>query len=123
VNASLFGIAWAAVWPPVWAPGWVWVTRRLLRGKPLGGYWGSWITASVTTLLTQALAVNLPAALVCAGSTVFAVIMWWLSRRRKRRAPKLAGAKAKLLIAAMVARMRESLKPRPVLRPAPGGAH
>ena len=121
MNATLFGVAWATVWPPVWAPSWAWAMRRL-GVRPPGGYWGSWITASVTALLTQALAVNLPAALVCAGSTVFAVIMWWLSRRRKRWVPRAYGAKAKALIAAMVARMRESLKPRPRLLPVPGRA-
>jgi len=43
-------------------------------------------------------------------------------RRRRKRAPRSYGAKSRALIAAMVARMRESLRPRPVLRPAPGGA-
>jgi hypothetical protein len=122
MTAEAVGVAWAIIWPPVWAPGWMWATRRLLGGRPLGGYWGSWLTASVTTLAEQALAGDLPAALVGIASTVFAVIMWWLSRRRKRRAPKLAGAKSKALLAAIVARMRETLKPRPILRPVPGGA-
>jgi hypothetical protein len=45
---------------------------------------------------------------------------WW--RRNRRRAPRLIGAKARALIAALVKAMRESLRPRPVLRPLPGGA-
>jgi hypothetical protein len=122
MTVETFGVAWAIVWPPVWAPSWMWATRRLLGGRALGGYWGSWITASVTTVLTQAAGGDLIAAAVAAVSTVFAAIMWWLSRRRKRRAPKLAGAKSKAILAAVVARMRETLKPRLVLRPVPGGA-
>ena len=56
------------------------------------------------------------------ASLVLAAFLWWLSRRRRKRSPKLAGAKSRALLAAVVAKMRESLKPRPVLRPAPGGA-
>ena len=119
---TILGITWAVAWPPVWAPSWLWVTRRLLGVRPPGGYWGSWITASVTTVLTQASGGDLPATLVSVGSTVFAVIMWWLSRRRKRRAPRAYGAKSALLVAAVVARMREALHPRPVPRLAPGVA-
>lgn len=36
---------------------------------------------------------------------------WW--RRRRKRAPKLAGYKARALLAAVVAKLRQSLKPRP----------
>ena len=47
--------------------------------------------------------------------------LWW-RRRRKDRAPRAYGAKSRALIAALVAKAREATKPRPVLRPAPGGA-
>ena len=60
-------------------------------------------------------------------SVVFAVIwglIWWSERKRKRRDPaaKTLGAKSRLLVAAIVERARESAKPKPVLRPVPGGA-
>jgi hypothetical protein len=43
-------------------------------------------------------------------------------RRRRDRAPKAVGAKSRALIAALARKVRESARPRPVLRPAPGGA-
>lgn len=42
-------------------------------------------------------------------------------RRRRKRAPKSAGYKARALIAAIVRRAREAAHPRPVLIPVPGG--
>ena len=59
---------------------------------------------------------------------VFAVIGAWLAwnwwRKRKRRDPaaRSLGAKSKARLAALVARARESAKPRRVLRPVPGAA-
>ena len=47
---------------------------------------------------------------------------WWLRRRRKDRAPLAIGAKTKAARDALVRKAREAAKPRPVLRPAPGGA-
>lgn len=49
---------------------------------------------------------------------------WWRKRKRKRRkrSPKALGAKSRALIAALVRRAREAARPRPVLRPQPGGA-
>lgn len=59
---------------------------------------------------------------ICAVAV--AVIGWlvwsWLKPRRKYIA-KLAGAKSRALVAALVRRAREAAKPRPVLRPQPGG--
>lgn len=115
-------VAWAAAWPPVWAVSWPYVWHLMARGRTVWGFWGSWITASACTVLADALAGYLPATAVAAASTIFAVIMWWLSRRRRKRAPKLAGAKSKAILAAVVAKMRECLKPRQVLRPQPQGA-
>ena len=44
---------------------------------------------------------------------------WW--RRNRKRSPRSYGAKARALLAALVRKAREAAKPRPVLRPAPGG--
>jgi hypothetical protein len=66
-----------------------------------------------------------------AGAAVSAVIglagvwLWWDSwrkNRRRKRAPGLAGYKARAAIASLVRRSREAARPRPVLRPVPGGA-
>lgn len=58
---------------------------------------------------------------VCAAANVW---NWWDCRRKKRRkrAPRAYGAKSRALIAAIVAKARAAAKPRPVLRPVPGGA-
>jgi len=45
---------------------------------------------------------------------------WW--RRRRKRAPRSYGAKSRALLAAITRTMRERSRPRPVLRPSPGGA-
>ena len=49
----------------------------------------------------------------------------WLGRRhsrRRRRTLRELGAKSRARLAALVRRAREAAKPRPVLRPQPGGA-
>jgi hypothetical protein len=52
-----------------------------------------------------------------------AIAAWLLWRRRKRkRALRELGAKSRARLAALVRKARESAKPRPVLRPVPGGA-
>ncbi|HXJ24450.1 MAG TPA: hypothetical protein VNH17_02060 [Streptosporangiaceae bacterium] len=51
-----------------------------------------------------------------------AAVLWWLSRRRRKRAPRAYGAKSRALVEALVRRAREAARPRPVLRPVPGGA-
>jgi len=62
-------------------------------------------------------------ALLCAANALIAALAWWWRRRKRRRAARLIGARSRALLAAVVARMRETAKPRPVLRPSPGGAH
>ena len=67
---------------------------------------------------------------VLARNWVFAGVFFALAafvalnrwRRKRRRSPRSLGAKARSLLAAVVARMRQSLKPRRVLRPVPGAA-
>lgn len=65
------------------------------------------------------------------GSALFAFLAvlsawWWHQERRKRkrhrRGIRALGAKSRALRAKLVATMRERARPRPVLRPAPGGA-
>jgi len=55
-------------------------------------------------------------------SAVIATVCWWLSRRRRKRAPRAYGAKSRALLAAVVAKLREATKPRPVFKPVPGRA-
>lgn len=46
---------------------------------------------------------------------------WWRKRRNHRRAPRAYGTKSRARLAALVATLRERARPRPVLRPVPGG--
>jgi hypothetical protein len=69
---------------------------------------------------------------ILAGNWVVGVAMaawtawmaWGLWRRRKRRkrAARELGYKARALLAELCRKARESARPRPVLRPVPGGA-
>lgn len=100
-------------------PAWGYILHRWLRLS----FYFQWCCSAVGGMIGSVLP---PAAWLqadCNGaSLIIAAVLWWLSRRRKRRAPKLAGAKSKALLAAVVAKMRETAKPRPVFRPAPGGS-
>ena len=97
---------------------------RILRrpGRRPWNFYGGWIGAATGGAIGWAVSGAWDLMALDAANALLAVFLWWLSRRRKRRVPRAYGAKAKALIAAMVARMRESLKPCPVLRPVPGGA-
>jgi hypothetical protein len=123
VRPDIPDLIYALAWPPVWALGFHSVLRRLgwppAKDQPV---WAWWLSAAVIVVIFGAVGRDLPELATGVAQSVLAAFMWWLSRRRRRRAPKLAGAKSRALLAAVVAKLRESLKPRPVLRPVPGGA-
>lgn len=85
------------------------------------GLLGAWFAASLSPLIGGLIAGRW---LVVAGGAVNMIIVAWLWNRRKRRkrAPRLAGYKARAALAKLLQRAREAARPRPVLRPAPGGA-
>ena len=116
----IWNLLCATVLPPFCSFAWgkVW----LLRHRSWNFY-GGWMSSAIGGAIGWALSGSWGLVALDAANALLAVFLWWLSRRRKRRAPRAYGVKTKLLIAAMVARMREALKPRPALRPAPGGAH
>jgi hypothetical protein len=62
------------------------------------------------------------AALQFALAAFFAWLLWRRRRRDRRRAPGLAGYKARAALAKLARRARDAARPRPVLRPVPGGA-
>lgn len=83
----------------------------------------SWLPAAIggggVALLTHGIAYATGAG----ASALAAIAYWWWKRRKRRdRAPRAYGAKSRALIAALVRKAREAAKPRPVLRPVPGGA-
>jgi len=61
-----------------------------------------------------------PAAAMLAALAAWWAWQWW-NRRRKSRAKAWLGAKSKAVRDALVRKLREARKPRPVLRPAPQG--
>lgn len=108
---GVFGIGWA-----VQVAAW-------LRRVEL--FWPAAIFAVACTLAAAVSAATHDASgtwinLTFAVINALAAWFWW-KRRKRRRAPRTLGAKAKARIAAMVTRMRER-PARPVLRPVPGGA-
>ena len=109
----------ATVLPPLCSFSWgrVW----LLRHRPWNFY-GGWMSSAIGGAIGWALSGSWGLVALDAANALLAVFLWWLSRRRKRRAPRAYGAKSALLIAAVAALMKAALQPRPVLRPAPGGA-
>ena len=90
---------------------------------PRSAFYRTWFTSAIGGMIGTALPPTTPDLVAANGaSLIIAAVLWWLSRRRRKRAPKLAGAKSRALLAAVVRTMRERSKPRPVFRPAPGGA-
>ena len=55
---------------------------------------------------------------------VYTLRRWWRNRRnrKRRKVAALLGAKSRALRDALVRKAREAAKPKPVLRPVPGGA-
>ncbi len=85
-------------------------------------FYFSWALTGGTVTVIALIGRLWPAMLAALAGTAVAVIAWWLSRRRRKRAPRMYGAKSRALVAACVRRMRGTARPRPVLRPVPGGA-
>lgn len=109
----------ATAWPPLGAALWCGTCRTLgLRMT----FYGGWVSIAAVVMFCALFAGQWLWAGVAAADALIAAILWWLSRRRKRRAPKLAGAKSKAILAAVVRTMRERSRPRPVFRPQPQGS-
>jgi hypothetical protein len=79
--------------------------------------------ANVASGLGSALQSRWGSAAVNGALAAFLAWLWWRQRRKDRkRTLGLAGYKARAALAALVRKAREASKPRPVLRPIPGGA-
>lgn len=89
-------------------------------------YWwhGTWAVVCGSLAVLDVLGGRWGWAAVQSAAAVFSAWSWWKDRRnrRRRRALALLGAKSRAVRDAMVARVRESGRPRPVLRPVPQGA-
>lgn len=119
-TALLMAILWppasAIISPPL---------LRLLRIPPsrsLDPVGWPWLAAATTDLFASVLIAEWIPAAVSAAQIGIAIAIWRWRNRRRDRAPKLAGAKSRARLAALVRAAREAAKPRPVLQPVPGGA-
>ena len=114
-------------WPPVGSFGVTMIFDRTCRAKGASydrrkGYVSGWITQA-SVLLGLDLAQRHWADGAGAGlSLLIALAIWWYRRRKRRSALALIGAKAKAIRDRLAQTLKESAKPRPVLRPLPGGA-
>jgi hypothetical protein len=85
-------------------------------------FWVSWVVTGLTEIVIAAIYRQWLVMAAALAGTAIAAILWWLSRRRRKRAPRAYGAKSRALLAALVRRAREAAVPRPVLRPVPEGS-
>jgi hypothetical protein len=100
----------------------VWRAAYRITRMAKVSFWGDWMASAAVLSVLFMWQDEWLAAAVAGANLVVGAVFWWLSRRRRKRAPKLAGAKSKARLAALVRRSREASKPRPVLRPVPGSA-
>ena len=116
-----FDVVLDAVWPPLAGLAYALVMSRH-AGDFRGRTYVMWAASAAWDIGVGLIAgLWLPLA-VSAANLILAVWLYWRHRKRKDRAAKLAGAKSRALLASLVRRAREAAQPRPVLRPAPGGA-
>jgi len=112
-------IFWAAVcfaFPPAFAR---WILRAPAGSTRFFGEWACFgfcaVPGSVLTAHGAADWVNVAS---WAASGLTGLILWWWSRRKRKRSLKALGHKARARLAAMA---RNMPKPGPVLRPVPQG--
>jgi len=123
VNLNLIqNIALVTVAPPAFS--WIWeqAFRRLLR-RANGRFYQGWIGAAIAGGIGFAISREWLWFMLAAANAGVAIVLWWLSRRRRKRAPRAYGEKSAALVAALVAKAREAARPRPVPRLGPAGAH
>jgi hypothetical protein len=116
----LAGVAIDVVLPPLWATGMtlIMTRRHVWSSLRLPMYWG---TVSVGCLIGAVSERNWPAAIVSAAQILVVAAIWWNRRRKRKGSPLALGAKGRALRARLVQTLRERARPRPVLRPVPGG--
>jgi hypothetical protein len=117
-----FDLGYALLWPPFWATLFTLIATLLrlhLAGPcfPFG-----WFAGGFGVTLAYLVVPHWLLACIGIGHMAFGAWLWWLDRRKRKRAPALAGAKSRARIAALVRKAREAGRPRKVLRPVPGGA-
>jgi hypothetical protein len=115
----------AALWPPLCSL----ICQSLLRAlripprtQPDPVAW-PWLCGALGILLVAGVLAQWAYAGLGAANAVIALAIWWWRRRKgRKRAPRAFGYKGRALLATLAASLRENLRPRPALRPHPGGA-
>lgn len=115
--------AWLLVWSSLGPSG------LIIAGLLLDWPWLRWLGVAATLVMyTVTLVVSVVVGdwfTAVAAAVAVVVIVWLLRgiwRGRGRRVLRVIGAKSWARLAAVVRKAREAARPRPVLRPAPGGA-
>lgn len=106
-------LIFAAVWPLLSGCLAMAGNRHLKLSRPRAFAAGQGIAGGVMLIAYVSGDLWLPSAICAAHLAVALAVSFWLRRRDRKRAASLIGAKTRLLIAAMVAAMRD----RAVLRP------
>jgi hypothetical protein len=103
---------------------WFWrEVRRCLRQALRTSFFSEWLWIAAGDAVIGAICRDWLFAASSAASFLLAVaVRWWWRRKDRKRAIKALGEKSRARIADLVAALRESWRPRPVLRPQPGGA-
>jgi hypothetical protein len=103
---------------------WHYTLRWLRTRSPEDDYRGDLYMLISSLAFTVALILE-PAPAWAPACTSLSVVLaaWrlWRNRRKRDRAPRAFGAKSRARVAALVRKARETAKPRPALRPVPGG--
>lgn len=119
-------IVFAAAGPPAFAL----VISPALTRRARGAWWwrpmprgADWALGAASWCTGFVIGGDWTPAAISAAHVAFGLWLWWRDRRKGRRnAVGIAGYKAKAILAALARKARETAWPRPVLRPAPGGA-
>ncbi len=120
-------ILWGLMWPPAYTFGCA-AFARTFRGvttwrSALRPWFGRWLAACFGVEISAAVVWYAPEAGIGLALAAGAIALWWWLRRKRRDpAARSFGAKSRARIAALVRKAREVAKPKPSLRPAPGGA-
>lgn len=93
----------------------------VFHDSSLGEFYGLMGLANLLVAVKDIFQADWAGAAINGPLGLFFLWLWW-NRRKRDRAKRALGAKAKALIAGMTRKVREAGKPRRVLRPVPGGA-
>lgn len=108
----------------LWPPGAAVIWQVLYRLWPIRArtFTADWIAIAIVCTAVLVLERSWLPAAGSGVSLIAAIAVWWWRRRKRRKVAALIGAKSKALRDALVRKVRESARPRPVFKPQPQGA-